>query len=58
MNTLTRLALVAALAAAPLAACTQPEADRAGEQAENAAANATDAAGDDGLEVRNTETQR
>jgi len=46
MNTLTRLALAVVLAAAPLAACTQPEADRAGDQAENAAADARDAAVD------------
>lgn len=98
MNTLTRLVLAAALVAAPLAACTQQEADNAadtaGETAENAGAavrdtagDAADAtrdaagtvadetretvddatttteetsvrAGDDGLEVRNTETQR
>ncbi|MDQ7812536.1 hypothetical protein [Brevundimonas sp.] len=42
MNTLTRLALVAAFAAAPLAACTEPEAENAayetGEAAENAGA--------------------
>ena len=98
MNTLTRLALAAALVAAPLAACTQQEADNAadttGEAMENAGAEVRDTtgdvadatrdaagnvvdetrdtvddatttpeepsvrAGDDGLEVRNTETQR
>ncbi len=42
MNTLTRLALVAAFAATPMAACTEQEADNAayetGEAAENAGA--------------------
>lgn len=46
MNTLTRMALVAALAAAPLAACTQQEADNAGDRTEAAATDATEAAGD------------
>ena len=47
MNTLTRLALVAVFAAAPMAACTQQEAD-------NAADNAGEAARDVGAEVRDT----
>ena len=42
MNTLTRVALVAAFAAAPMAACTEQEADNAayetGEAAENVGA--------------------
>ena len=94
MNTLTRLAVAAALVAGPLAACTQQEADNAADTAENAGAEVADTAGDaadatrdaavnvadetrdtvddatttteettvragdDGLEVRNTETQR
>ena len=94
MNTLTRLALVAVLTAAPLAACTQQDADNAADTAGNAGAEVRDTAGDaadatrdaagtvadetretvdnatttteetsvragdDGLEVRNTETQR
>jgi len=94
MKTLTRLALAAALVAAPLAACTQQEADNAADTAENAGAEVADTAGDaadatrdaagnvvdetrdtvddatttteetsvrageDGLEVENTETQR
>ena len=83
MNTLTRLALAAALVAAPLAACTQQEADNAadttGDVADatrDAAGNVADEtrdtvddatttteettvrAGEDGLEVQNTETQR
>ena len=95
MNTLTRLAIAAALVAAPLAACTQQEADNAADTAENAGAEVADTAGDaadatrdaavnvadetrdtvddattttteettvragdDGLEVQNTETQR
>ena len=83
MNTLTRLALAAALVAAPLAACTQQEADNAADTTGDVADATRDAAGtvadetrdtvddatttteettvragEDGLEVQNTETQR
>ena len=85
MNTLTRMALIAAFAAAPLAACTEPEVENAADRTEETVENAADAtgdaardvaaetretvdettttteettvrAGDEGLEVRNTET--
>jgi len=50
MNTLTRLALIAAFAAAPLAACTQQEADNAadnaGETVQDAGSAVADTAGD------------